>query len=130
MSYSNQAAAYRHREVAAATPGRLLLMVYDHILANLARATVAHNNKLIEARVEAVAKARDGISELVATLDMEKGGAISAQLNALYTFMLGQLVTSGLKFEEPKVARMAAMIRELRDAFAVIVESQAKTSAA
>jgi flagellar protein FliS len=130
MSYSNQAAAYRHREVAAATPGRLLLMVYDHILANLARATVAHNNNLVEARVEAVAKARDGICELVATLDMEKGGDIAAQLSALYTFILSELVDAGLKFEEKKVSRMATMIRELRDAFAVIVESTAKTSAA
>jgi len=130
MSYSNQAAAYRHREVAAATPGRLLLMVYDHVLANLARATVAHNNNLIEARVEAVAKARDGICELVATLDMEKGGDIAAQLSGLYTFILSELVGAGLKFEEKKVSRMAGMIRELRDAFAVIVESGAKTSAA
>ena len=130
MSYSNQAAAYRHREVAAATPGRLLLMVYDHILANLARAAVAHNNNLVEARVEAVAKARDGISELLATLDMEKGGAISTQLKSLYSFMLAELMDSGLKFDEKKVSRMAALIRELRDAFAVIVESTAKTSAA
>jgi flagellar protein FliS len=130
MSYSNHAAAYRHREVAAATPGRLLLMVYDHILANLARATVAHNNKLIEARVEAVAKARDGVAELLATLDMEKGGQIAVQLNSLYSFVLAELLDAGLKFEEKKVGRMAAMIRELRDAFAVIVESTAKTTAA
>ncbi len=130
MSYANQAAAYRHREVAAATPGRLLLMVYDHILANLARATVAHNNKLIEARVEAVAKARDGVSELLATLDMEKGGQIALQLNSLYSFVLVELLDAGLKFDEKKVSRMAAMIRELRDAFAVIVESTAKTTAA
>lgn len=130
MSYSNQAAAYRHREVAAATPGRLLLMVYDHILANLARATVAHNNKLIEARVEAVAKARDGISELVAALDMEKGGALAGQLNALYSFILAELVDAGLKFDEAKISRLAGMIRELRDAFAVIVENAAKTTAA
>jgi flagellar protein FliS len=130
MSYSNQAAAYRHREVAAATPGRLLLMVYDHVLANLARAGVAHNNKLVEARVEAVAKARDGIAELVATLDMDKGGAIAAQLNALYSFVLAELVDAGLKFDQAKVSRIAGMIRELRDAFAVIVESQAKVTAA
>jgi flagellar protein FliS len=130
MSYSNHAAAYRHREVAAATPGRLLLMVYDHVLANLARASVAHNNNLIEARVEAVAKARDGISELVATLDMEQGGEISMQLRALYTFVLAELVDAGLKFDSRKIDRIAGMIRELRDAFAVIVASQAKITAA
>lgn len=130
MSYSNQAAAYRQREVAAATPGRLLVMVYDHVLANLARATVAHNNKLLEARVEAIAKARDGVSELLATLDMEKGGAISVQLRALYAFVLSELVEAGMQFDEAKVARIARMIRELRDAFATIVETTAKTSAA
>jgi flagellar protein FliS len=130
MSYSNQAAAYRQREVAAATPGRLLLMVYDHILANLARATVAHNNGLIEARVEAIARTRDGISELLATLDMEKGGAIALQLNALYSFMLIELVDAGLHFDTRKVGRIAGMISELRDAFAVIVETTAKTTAA
>ena len=130
MSYSNQAAAYRQREGAAATPGRLLLMVYDHVLANLARATVAHNNGLIEARVEAIARSRDGISELLATLDMEKGGAISAQLNALYSFVLAELVDAGLRFDAKKVARIAGMIRDLRDAFAVIVENAAKTTAA
>jgi flagellar protein FliS len=130
MSYSNHAAAYRHREVAAATPGRLLLMVYDHVLANFARATVAHNNKLVEARIEAVAKARDGISELIAALDMEKGGAIAVQLNALYTFALTELVDAGRNFDERKIARIANIIRELRDAFAVIVENTAKTSAA
>jgi flagellar protein FliS len=130
MSYSSQAAAYRHREVAAASPGRLLVMVYDHILANLARATVAHNSKLVEARVEAVAKARDGISELLATLDMENGGGISTQLNALYSFMLAELIDAGLRFDDKKIGRIAVMIRELRDAFAVIVESTAKTTAA
>jgi flagellar protein FliS len=130
MSYSNQAAAYRQREVAAATPGRLLVMVYDHVLANLARATVAHNNKLLEARVEAIAKARDGVSELLATLDMEKGGAISVQLRALYAFVLNELVEAGMQFDDAKGARLAGMTRELRVAFAPILESTAKTAAA
>jgi len=130
MSYSNQAAAYRQREVAAATPGRLLVMVYDHVLANLARATVAHKNTLVEARVEAIAKARDGIAELLATLDMDKGGAISVQLRALYAFSLSELVDAGMHFDETKITRIAGMIRELRDAFATIIEGAAKTTAA
>lgn len=130
MSYSNQAAAYRHREVAAATPGRLLLMVYDHVLANFARATVAHNNQLVEARIEAIAKARDGVSELLAALDLQNGGAIAVQLNALYAFVLTELVDAGRKFDEKKIARLSRIIRELRDAFAAIVESSAKTTAA
>lgn len=130
MSYSSQAAAYREREVAAATPGRLLVMVYDHVLASLARAIIAHQNSLPEARLEAVAKARDGIAELMATLDLERGGAIALQLQALYAFQLGELATAGSQFDELSVARVSAMIRELRDAFATVVDQTAKTSAA
>lgn len=131
MSYPNPAAAYRDRDVATATPGKLLVMVYDHVLANLARAGVAHNNGLIEARVEAVAKARDGIVELLATLDAERGGAIAQQLQSLYAFMLQQLADAGTRFDERKVSRIAGMIREVRDAFATIVaESAARTTAA
>jgi flagellar protein FliS len=130
MSYSSQAAAYREREVAAATPGRLLVMVYDHVLANLARATIAHENNLPEARLEAVARARDGIAELMATLDFERGGAIAVQLQGLYAFQLSELATAGSRFDALAVARVSAMIRELRDAFATVVDQTAKTTAA
>jgi flagellar protein FliS len=130
MSYSNPAAAYRDRDISTATPGKLLVMVYDHILANLARAGVANTNNLIEARLEAVAKARDGICELLATLDLEQGGQIAAQLSSLYTFMLAQLADAGSNFDERKVTRIAGMIRDLRDAFAAIADPAARTTAA
>jgi flagellar secretion chaperone FliS len=130
MSYSNHAAAYRERDIATASPGKLLVLVYDHILANLARAGVADANKLVEARVEAIAKARDGIIELLATIDMEQGGQIAQQLSSLYTFMLQQLADAGTRFDERKVTRIAGMIRDLRDAFAAISDPASRTTAA
>jgi flagellar protein FliS len=130
MSYSNQALAYREREVAAATPGRLVVMVYDHVLANMARAGVAHANNLPEARLEAIAKARDGVAELLGTLDMEKGGAIAQQLQSIYVFVLSELSGIGMKFDERKVGRLANVLRELRDAFATIATDSARTTAA
>ncbi len=131
MSYSNPALAYRDREVATATPGRLVVMVFDHVIANLTRATVAHKHDLLEQRVEAVAKARDGIVELMASLDAEQGGAIASQLGSLYTFVLSQLVDAGKRFDERKIERLSGIMRELRDAFASIAnEPVARTTAA
>jgi flagellar secretion chaperone FliS len=131
MSYSNPAAAYRDREVATATPGRLVVMVFDHVLANLARAGVAHQHNLVEQRLEAVGKARDGIVELLATLDTERGGGIAQQLGSLYTFLLTQLADAGVRFDERKIARISGMVRELRDAFAAIATDAAtRTTAA
>ena len=101
-------------------------MVFDHVLANLARAAVANKNRLLEPRLEAVANARDGVAELLATLDIERGGAIAQQLSGLYTFVLGQLADSGTRYDEHKVARLAGIMRELRDAFATIATEPAQ----
>jgi flagellar protein FliS len=131
MSYSHAAVAYRERQVKTASPGQLVVMVFDHVLASLARARVANKDGNVEARVEAVAKAREGLMELMVTLDLERGGAIAQQLRSLYVFMLAELVDAGSRFNEPKTLRIAAMIGELRDAFATIVaESGPRTSAA
>lgn len=126
MSYSH-AATYREREVRTASPGKLVVLVFDHILASLARARAAHKVNNVEQRIEAIAKARDGITELFATLDMDKGGAIAQQLRSLYAFALTQLADAGARFDDRKVERIAGIIAELRDAFATIAADPRQT---
>ena len=133
MSYNNYAraaSAYREREVMTATPARLVVLVYDHVLANLNRAKVARDAKRVDVQLEAIGKAREGITELLVTLDLEKGGAIAQQLQALYTFMLTELV-DGAKMDAKRFDRIVAMVMDLREAFAAIAnESAARTTAA
>src|SRR5579884_1631324 len=102
MSYSHAANQYREREVRTASPGQLVVLVYDHVLASLARARLAHQAGNIERCIEAVSGARDGLVELLSTLDGEKGGAIASQLRALYSFMLTELADAGARFDEYK----------------------------
>ena len=131
MSYSHAAVAYRERQVKTASPGQLVVMVFDHVLANLARARAANNDGRIEPRVEAVNKAREGLMELLVTLDVDRGGAIAQQLRSLYVFMIAELVDAGSRFNEPKTLRIAGMVSELRDAFATIAnETATRTTAA
>lgn len=127
MSYSYGATAYRDRDVRTASPGQLVVMVYDHILANFARARAAHSLGNVERRIEAVSKVRDGLVELLATLDLEQGGAIASQLRSLYGFMLTELADAGLRFDDRKVEKIAGMITELREAFATITAQQRNT---
>lgn len=132
MSYSRYAHAantYREREVMTASPVRLVVIVYDHVLANLRRAVVATNIKNVPAKIDAISKARDGIAELLVTLDVERGGAIARNLQALYTFMLTDLVDS-VAADAPKLERHAAMISDLRDAFSTIASEPARVPAA
>ena len=119
--YASQAARYRDAELASASPGQLVVMLFDKIVLTLRRARLAIESRLIEERVELLLKANEMISELRLSLDFEQGGAIAQNLDALYAFSLRQL------FEvtrTPDVAKVDAVIRimgELRDGFATVL---------
>jgi flagellar secretion chaperone FliS len=130
MSYSHAATAYRTREVQMATPGRLVVLVYDHIIAQLARASLAQQAGKIEERVTALAKARAGLFELMATIDVERGGDVAKNLKGLYGFFLVELQEFARKPEVGRLARVSGMVTELRDAFATIASDAARVPAA
>ncbi|MEO6878086.1 MAG: flagellar export chaperone FliS [Gemmatimonadaceae bacterium] len=133
MSYSNYAhaaTAYREREVLTASPARLVVIVYDHVLANLHRARVARDANRASISLEAISKARDGIAELLVTLDVERGGAIARNLQSLYTFMLTEMV-DGTRVDARRLERITGMVSDLREAFASIAtDGTARVSAA
>lgn len=133
MSYNTNAraaTAYREREVMTASPARLVVLVYDHVLANLNRAKVARDVKRPDVQLEAIGKAREGVTELLVTLDLEKGGALAQQLQSLYTFVLTELV-DGAKMDAKRFDRIIAMVMDLREAFAAIAnDGAARTTAA
>jgi flagellar protein FliS len=134
MSYSGYASAagtYREHEVLTASPAKLVVLVYDHVLANLRRAQLAHEAGNIEARFEATSRARDGITELLATLDIERGADIASQLRSLYGFMLTTLVDVWRHGDAPRrINRIINMVSELREAFATIAAESAAAPAA
>lgn len=108
---------YRETEVLSATPGELVVLVYDHLLASLLRARAAIGTKDLEGRVTELGRARDAVAELLATLDREQGGAVADQLAALYAFFLSELSSLGVDPRVDRVDRIVAMVRELREAF-------------
>ena len=108
---------YKEMEVLSATPGALVVMVYDHLLTSLLRARVAIVAGDAEARVEEVGRARDAVGELLATLDLERGGAVAGQLGGLYTFFLRELTFVGSDPSMSKLDRVMAMVQDLREAF-------------
>lgn len=124
MSYSTQSRRsfrsgdrYRETEVLSATPGELVVLVYDHLLGSLLRCRGAIAAKDIEGRLAEVGRARDAVSELLATLDREKGGAVASQLAGLYAFFLRELSTLGVEPQVDRLDRIVAMVRDLREAF-------------
>lgn len=130
MSYTSQAATYREREILTASPARLVVLMFQHAHSSLLRARNAVQTNNHEERVAAVAKARDVIMELMATLNMEQGGQIAQNLRSLYAFVLTELSDVARR---PDGARLEAVIRivsELHSAFATVAVDSARVPAA
>lgn len=108
---------YREMEVLSATPGALIIMVYDHLIATLMRARQAIVGGNAEQRATEFARARDAVGELLATLDAQRGGPVASQLGGLYAFFLRELSSLGLDPALDRLDRVTAMVRELREAF-------------
>ena len=110
MSYANASSAYRQMEVASASPGQLVVMVYDYLLVQLARVDIALDTKDVELRAVALGRASAAIAELVSGLDLERGGQLSRQLSGLYSFFLGELIDIGRYSDRKRLARITVQV--------------------
>jgi len=133
MSYSNAsnaASAYREREVMTASPARLVVLVYDFVLSNLHRAKAAGEVNNLSARLEALNQSKAGLMQLVSSLDLEKGGAMAANLRAIYGFAYSQLIDEARRPDAHRLERITTIVSELRDAFDTIAVNAARAPAA
>ncbi|MGH7619405.1 MAG: flagellar export chaperone FliS [Gemmatimonadaceae bacterium] len=130
MTYSRQAVAYRDREIKTASPGRLVVLVFDSALSNLYRARRGVQTSNIEERVTAVRKAREAIMELYVTLNVEQGGAIARNLQSLYAFILSELGDVARRPDGARLESLITMVTELRSAFESVATDTARTPAA
>jgi flagellar secretion chaperone FliS len=120
MSYAKQAGTYQEMEILSASPGDLVVIVYDHLLVSLRRARIAIENDNAELRSTLLARSSDLLSELLSSLDHERGGRIAGELSGLYAFIMGQLVDLGRVPDVAHLDRILGIVVELRDAFAEI----------
>lgn len=127
MNTLNPLNAYRETQIKTANQGKLIVMLYDGAIKNLNQAveSFSSSHRKYDVISNAILKAQDIISELMVSLDFEKGGEISRNLFSLYTFMNNQLLTANLKKEKNPVEEVKKMLMELREAWAEIARKGA-----
>jgi flagellar protein FliS len=119
------AAQYRavrsHGLVADASPTRLVQIVFEQILLQLATAEgsmrrIQDNKPLSEtvAKCAAMGKAIRLIGQLNGTLDMERGAQVAERLRALYEYMLLRLTQANATNDSGIVAEVANLVREIK----------------
>jgi flagellar protein FliS len=129
-AFAKQAARYREAEVLSASPAQLVVIVYEHLLINLRRARLQLAAADAEARSESLARARAALTELLVSLDEDKGGELAARLRALYLFFLGELSVLGVKPDAQRLDAIIGLAGELHEAFAQVAQSFPSTAQA
>lgn len=110
--------------------GRLLLMLYDGCLKFLRHAKAGLENKDIPKFARFLSKAQAIISELMLTLDFEKGGQIAKDLDRLYDFMLFYLTEANLEKNPDKIQRVINILEIIAGAYREIIEGPQRASEA
>lgn len=103
--------------VAQADPHALIGMLYDAAITSVGQARSALREGDIAGRGEATSRALRILEEgLKAALD-PRGGDIAANLQALYEYMTGRLLSANLAGDDRPYAEVAAMLGQLREAW-------------
>ena len=129
MLAKGYARTYRTTAVLTASPGQLVLMLYDGALRSLAIARDAFDRTESDARrLETInnqlLKTQAIITELQSGLNFEKGGEMATSLDRLYEYYKRRLFEANLRKQEAPVAEVEKLIGELRAGWAEMLTKQ------
>jgi flagellar protein FliS len=117
--------------VADASPTRLVQIMYEQIVSELATAQGCmeriENNLPLSAVItkgKAMGKAIRLMNQLNGTLDMERGGEVAANLRSLYTYMLARLTQANASNDPNIVAEASALVRKVKSGWDQIVTDE------
>ncbi len=117
--------AYQLSSVQTASPGQLVVMLFDGCLRFLRRAEAAAKAGQPAELTAGVNRATAIIMELNATLDMEAGGEISTNLRNLYVFLQRHLLDAARESDAHAIRQAIGIVAELRSAFATAARQAA-----
>jgi len=113
--------AYRQSAVLSASPGELVVMLYDAARRFLRQAGAAMDEGQVERAHIALRRAELIIGQLDGTLDHEQG-QISERLHSIYQFCLAHLNRGRMGQDTRMLEEVSNLLGELRDSWAEVAE--------
>jgi flagellar protein FliS len=105
-------------------------MLYDGCIKFLKHAKVGLESKDIPKFARYLSKSQAIISELMLTLDFERGGEIARDLDRIYDFALFYLTEANLEKNPAKIQRVIDLIDTIAGAYREIIEGPMKAAQA
>lgn len=127
---NNFGSAYREvgvqSGVLSASPHQLVLMLFDGFLECIAQARGAIASHNIEQKCKAISRGVRILDEgLKASLNLQQGGQLASDLNALYGYITMRLTQANISNDTAALEECARLIEPVRSAWIAIGSSQA-----
>jgi flagellar protein FliS len=131
VANNSPSAAYKETTIKTASQGQLIVMLYDGAVKQLDKGLelikLNSNGKKNPARIEQISKAvlktQEIVTELMASLDFDKGGEIAKNLFSLYTWFNYELLEGNISQDYARLLVVRNMLDTLRSAWAEISQT-------
>lgn len=127
MSNPNHAKTYKEQETLSASPGALIVKLYERLLLDLHKAErhmASREPVEIAAKTECLIHANDIVLKLLEHVDTEQGGEIAEKLVPLYIFFSNEILEINRTLETPRLKRLQTMISQMRDAWKEVARKE------
>ena len=108
---------YKEMSILSAKPERLILMLYDGALRFLRQAIKGLEEKNLEFAHHNMIRTQNILTELIASLNFDKGGEIALNLFRIYEFMHYTLVQANVKKDPEPARKIYEQIKTLRNSW-------------
>ena len=115
--YGNGTNPYQTQAVETAGPAKLVLMLYDRALLAITRSRAANGPTAIQTVNTELLRAQDILTELLVTLDHDRGGDVASNLASLYEFCLERLALANVRKDMTLLDGVEPVLQGIRDAW-------------
>jgi len=119
-NYGNYQNAYKKASVNTLDQTKLIIMLYDGAIKNASFAVEHMKSGQIEKVHDCLIKTKNIVTELMATLNLDRGGDIAKNLQSLYSYMFSQLIEANMNKKTEPVVVVIDLLKELRAAWTQI----------
>lgn len=120
MAYGKYIQEYQKSAIAGASPVGIIVMLYDAAISFMEQGKAAMAVKDYDKQNTLLQKAQRIVTELMGSLDMDKGGEVAKNLMSLYSYAWNELVQANVH-DKPECIDHALMVfTEIRESWATI----------
>lgn len=114
---------YKYNQISTSSQGKLILMMYEGAVKFTMMALKSMDEGDIAGKATYIRKTHDIVNELSVSLDLKKGGEVTARLETLYQFILRQLTLANIKPDRKALESILKVLEPLHEAWSQLFDN-------